>query len=226
MTFAYSDQDAKRITDAVVRQNEFLNSKDCFQEFHVLERLQRIYIAYDLHLRTLAEYVKLQRIPRGLRAHLSPTLFSDNDQYCTKWEAIVNKCSLDLMLLTMEQLQSALPEVKGEADRAEENIRNSFAIPAVSGGMAKLTDHLAKFRAEVEGRKRNKFKRDAEDYKAGNVYRWKSKGYGGSPRNPSTSSISFLDGSQATATSEEESVEGASTKKQPRAYNRRRPKRW
>ncbi|OCT70287.1 hypothetical protein XELAEV_18037209mg [Xenopus laevis] len=228
MTFAYSDQDVKRITDAVRGQNEFLNSKDCFQEFRALERLQPKHTAYDLHLRTLAEYVKLQRIPRGLRAHLSPTLFSDNEEYCTgKWEAIINKCSLDLM-----QLQIALPEVKGETERMEESIQNSFETAVV---------------AEVESRKRNKFQRDAEDYKTGTAYRWRTKGYGKSlndrklmyqpkqrgypersekagqsgsvPGSPaSTSSTSFLDGSQATATSEEENAEGANTtKKQQRS---------
>ncbi|OCT57842.1 hypothetical protein XELAEV_18002932mg [Xenopus laevis] len=233
MTFAYSDQDAKRITDAVQGQNEFLNSKDCFQEFRALERLQRKYTAYDLHLRTLAEY-----------------------EYCTKWEAIINKCSLDLMLLTMEQLQVALPEVKRETEQMEESIRNSFETAVVSGGMTKLSDHIGKFRAEVESRKRNKFQHDAEDYKTGTVYRWKTKGYGQSlksrkpmyqpqqrgyaerrektgqsgsvPGSPaSTSSTSFLDGSQATATLEEENTEGANTtKKQQRSYNRHRPKRW
>ncbi|OCT71476.1 hypothetical protein XELAEV_18034452mg [Xenopus laevis] len=163
MTFAYTDQDAKRITESVSGPNEFLTAKDCIQEFRTLEQLQRKYIAYDLHLRTLAEYVKLQRVPRGLRVQLHPTLFSDKQEYRNKWEAIVNKCSLDLMLLTMEHLQQALPDIKDETSKMEDSIRNAFPLPTVSSGMTKLTDHLARFRTEVESRKRSKFQRDAGD---------------------------------------------------------------
>ncbi|OCT55226.1 hypothetical protein XELAEV_18003749mg [Xenopus laevis] len=93
MTFAYSDLDKSRITEAVGGSTDFLNTKDCKQNFRELENSQRKSVVYDLHLRTLSEYVKINRIPRGLRVHLRPTLFAEDKDFCQKWEAIINKCS-------------------------------------------------------------------------------------------------------------------------------------
>ncbi|OCT78145.1 hypothetical protein XELAEV_18029251mg [Xenopus laevis] len=170
--FAYTDLDKSRITNAVSGTNDFLTSKDCIHEFRQLEGLRRKNIAYDLHLRTLSEYIKTERIPRGLRVNLRPTLFSNDADFCKRWEAIINKCSTDLMLATMEHLQKSIPETRVSADAKEQKIRNSFAGDVVSGGMEKLTEHLDKFRMEVQTRKRQKFQRDAMDYATGSVYRW------------------------------------------------------
>ncbi|OCT80022.1 hypothetical protein XELAEV_18026838mg [Xenopus laevis] len=67
MTFAYSDLDKSRITEALGGSTDFLNAKDCKHKFRELEHSHRKSVAYDLHLRTLSEYGKMNRIPRGLR---------------------------------------------------------------------------------------------------------------------------------------------------------------
>ncbi|OCT65671.1 hypothetical protein XELAEV_18041907mg [Xenopus laevis] len=128
-------------------------------------------------------------------------------------------------------------------------IRNAFPPEDVAEGMTKLTDHLEKFRSEVEARKRTKFQRDASDYTSGRVYRWAYSPYATSPnRRPSrmphaggeerhdqsrstsgSTNSSFLGGSQATGgTSEDDGGAAENTRgKAPRPYrNRRRPKRW
>ncbi|OCT74270.1 hypothetical protein XELAEV_18033230mg, partial [Xenopus laevis] len=219
MSFAYTDMDKIRITEAVSGHSDFLNVKDCKHQFRELERLKHKTISYDLHLRTLSEYVKVQRIPRGLRVCLCPTLFSQEQEFREKWESIINKCSNDLMLLTMERLQKELPELACAADGEMDAIRTSFPADAVTEGTEKLADHLDKFRAEVEVRKRIKFQRDTMDYTTGRVYRWVHSSHSASPnqRPPrmsvprgdersdhshstsasSTSSL-FLGGSQAT----------------------------
>ncbi|OCT56066.1 hypothetical protein XELAEV_18002718mg [Xenopus laevis] len=125
IAFAYTDLDKTRITEAVCGSTEFLNMKDC---------------------KTLAEYMKVNRIPRGLRVCLCPTLFASDKEFCKRWEAIINKCSSDQMLATMEHLQ---------IERKE-----------------KLAHHIQCFRTEVEKRKSTKFQRNANDYSSGRVYRW------------------------------------------------------
>ncbi|OCT96826.1 hypothetical protein XELAEV_18009041mg [Xenopus laevis] len=250
MSFAYTETDRIRITDAVSGQSDFLNTKDCKQQFRELERLKRKTVSYDLHLRTLAEYIKMQRIPRGLRVRLYPTLFAQDKEFCQKWEAIVNKCSNDLILATMEQIQKELPEMERAVETEAELIRNSFPAEAVAEGTSKLTDHLDKFRVEVEARKRSKFQRDAADYASGRVYRWANNMEVQSPpkrssrttrfdgedhhdrsrsTSASTSSSCFLGGSQVIGATPESgvAVEGSTAGKQKRAYRpRRRPKRW
>ncbi|OCT65677.1 hypothetical protein XELAEV_18041913mg [Xenopus laevis] len=252
MTFAYSDLDKSRITEAVGGSTDFLNVKDCKQNFRELENSQRKSVAYDVHLRTLSEYVRINRIPRGLRVHLRPTLFAEDKDFCQRWEAIINKCSLDLMLATMERLQKELPAIQQQIVSQELEMRNSFPPEIVAEGTEKLADHVKKFRSEVEARKRSKFQRDAGDYSTGNVYRWNRPshdGMGGNkrslgtrgghkahpprgysptrPRSDSNSTTSsFLSGSQATdATSEEEGAQGENTEKKrgrQGTYRRRR----
>ncbi|OCT76226.1 hypothetical protein XELAEV_18031428mg [Xenopus laevis] len=142
-------------------------------------------IAYDLHLRTLSKYVRVNRIPRGLRVNLCPTLFASDKEFCTKWEAIINKCSADLMLATMECLLKELPEIQKRIDVEETKIRNVFTPDVVvaegnvfapdvvvAEGNAKLADHIGKFRETTEARKWTKFQRDVADYSTGRVYRW------------------------------------------------------
>lgn len=175
----------------------------------------------------------------------------------------MNKCSFDLMLATMEQLQKTLPEIKAEIEAKEQVIRNSFTGEVVIGGMEKLAEHLENFRKEVESRKRHKFQRDAADYAAGSVYRWSltngrpnmqwnrgreryrghADGEHRTRRSPqedattrarstsasttSTTSLSFLEASQASGPPEGENAEGANIKKATKKgpYRRRR-KQW
>lgn len=59
----------------------------------------------ELHEVTLAEYYNLQMIPRGLRVCLIPTLFTQNDDFKTKFAQIINKCSFDLITLMVQFLQ-------------------------------------------------------------------------------------------------------------------------
>ncbi|OCT82309.1 hypothetical protein XELAEV_18024830mg [Xenopus laevis] len=232
---------------------DFLNTKDCKQNFRELENSQRKSVAYDLDLRTLSEYVKINRIPRGLRVHLRPTLFAEDKDFCQRWEAIINKCSLDLMLATMKCLQKELPAIKQQIATQELEIRNSFPPDIVSEGTDKLADHVRKFRSEVEVRKRSKFQRDAGDYSTGNVYRWNRsvyEGMGGNkrslgtrgghrahpprgnspvrPRSDSNSTTSsFLSGSQATdPASEGEGAQGENTEKKRGRQGTYRRRRW
>ncbi|CAJ0922543.1 unnamed protein product [Ranitomeya imitator] len=76
------------------------------------EREQRRKTALQLHYLTLAEYHKVQRIHRGLRTNLRPTLFQDNPEFCQKFKGILNKCSMDIILLTIEYLQKEISELE------------------------------------------------------------------------------------------------------------------
>ncbi|OCT65860.1 hypothetical protein XELAEV_18042110mg [Xenopus laevis] len=174
MTFAYTNEDVIRITGAVKGNSEFLSQSDIICDLKDLERLQRKKVAWDLHSMTLAEYVKVQRIPRGLRSHLRPTMFGGDEAFRTKWESILNKCSFDLMVALLEQIQKETPSVSALIVEKEQKMRNQYAERELSEGLTKLTDSIAAFRATLEIRKREKFRRDAEDYSAGTIYKWRN----------------------------------------------------
>ncbi|OCT57708.1 hypothetical protein XELAEV_18003167mg [Xenopus laevis] len=116
--------------------------------------------------------MKVNRIPRSLRVRLCPTLFASDKEFWERWETIINKCSSDLMLATMERLQIQLPGIKQQIESEELEIRNAFAPDIVSQGKEKLAHHIQDFCTEVETQKRTKFQRDANDYSSGRVYTW------------------------------------------------------
>ncbi|OCT85621.1 hypothetical protein XELAEV_18023791mg [Xenopus laevis] len=91
MTFTYSEAEATRIVNSITGNREFLIEQDNAGLFRQMEKFNMQKIAYDLHLRTLAEYYKLHRIPRGLRSHLRPIMFMDDANFKIRWEAILNK---------------------------------------------------------------------------------------------------------------------------------------
>ncbi|OCT91919.1 hypothetical protein XELAEV_18014976mg [Xenopus laevis] len=169
MTFAYTDADITRITGLIGQSDNFLNQPDITTDFKELEKMKWKQIAYELHAETLGEYVKIKRIPHGLRSNLRPTMFSKNEQFCQKWEAILNKCSIDLMVAIIEETQ---------------RITQSVA-KCCREGKSKMTAHLQDFRMEVQARKRHKFQRDATDYEEGtrNDYGSNMRRYPQGPRN-------------------------------------------
>ncbi|OCT88577.1 hypothetical protein XELAEV_18017206mg [Xenopus laevis] len=254
MTFAYTDEDITRITGMIGQTDNFLNQPDIMIDFKELEKTKRKFIAYELHAQTLGEYVKCKRIPRGLRSHLRPTMFSNNEQFCNKWEAILNKCSIDLMVAIIEEIHKELPKVSQSGNEMETKLRNQASPQVFTEGKRKLADHLQSFRMELQARKRTKFQRDAADYEEGAVYRWETnrndrggfqgrdpRGFCNKPRemrrirastetsDSQDTSLPFLGGSQSSLTADpEDANEGAAStarNKQHRQYKRRRM-RW
>ncbi|CAJ0954323.1 unnamed protein product [Ranitomeya imitator] len=91
------------------------------------EREQRWLASFDLHSITLAEYYRMSRIPCGLRCQLRPTLFSEKPDYCDRFQKILNKCSLDIILLTIDFLQTANAESEEKLSSIEEKLSTSLS---------------------------------------------------------------------------------------------------
>ncbi|OCT70450.1 hypothetical protein XELAEV_18037371mg [Xenopus laevis] len=223
MTFAYTAADITRITVMIGQTANFLNQPDITIDFKELEKTKQKFIAYELHAQTLGEY--------SLRSHLRPTMFSNNEQFCQKWEAILNKCSIDLMVAIIEEIHKELPKVFAEVKR-------------------KLMDHLQSFRMELQARKRTNFQSDAADYEEGTAYRWETnhnerggfqgrdpRGFRNKPRetrrarastetsDSQDTSLPFFGGSQSSLTADPEDTNegaGSTRNKQQRQYKRRR----
>ncbi|CAJ0963058.1 unnamed protein product [Ranitomeya imitator] len=181
-TFAFDEPAATRILAKVTSSGDFL--KIPAQELRTkdYERERRRLASFDLHSITLAEYHRLSRIPRGLRCHLRPTLFSDKPDYCDKFQNILNKCPLDIILLTVDFLQTAISESEGKIASIEEQLSTLLPAADWSSLKAKTDKVIEEHRKFLQERKRSKFQRDSEDYSQNRVYRW----------NDSASSESFF----------------------------------
>ncbi|CAJ0964531.1 unnamed protein product [Ranitomeya imitator] len=171
-TFSYNAEETTNILARSTFNSDFLKITPREIRGRDLERELRHFINIELHCATLTEYLREQRNPRGLRVPLRPTLFRDCSEYCTKYEHILNKCSFDIITLTIEHLQKAIA-ISSEAIKSIEAQLSSSGTPEELTTLRdQISKNIEKHRRETEERKRIKFNRDTEDYERQQVYRW------------------------------------------------------
>lgn len=90
-----------------------------------LEDLKKRDLRLLWHSITLSEYWRVKRIPRGLRLQKTPS-FGLDDPDLHKWEQILNKCSLDLMLLIIQKTTSERDKTKRKCSRSRRASRRKL----------------------------------------------------------------------------------------------------
>ncbi|KAM4048698.1 uncharacterized protein ACNLHF_008074 [Anomaloglossus baeobatrachus] len=171
-TFSYNTDEVNSILSKVTIPNTFLSVPSEEVRSRDYEKELRRHTALELHCATLAEYHRVQRIPRGLRVSLKPTLFADKPDYCTKFESIINKCSMDIIILTIEFLQKEIEDLGQNISSIEQQLQNTVPSTEWDRIHSKTKENIAEFRRTLQERKRSKFIRDQEDYSKNRVYRW------------------------------------------------------
>ncbi|CAJ0941272.1 unnamed protein product, partial [Ranitomeya imitator] len=154
--------------DDVTSSTQELKNRD-------MERESKKAINLELHTVTIAEYLRVQRIPRGLRVPLQPTFFQDDKEYCFKFEHILSKCSFDLMSLTLAYLQKNLDTVNTQISAIKNQLSSTLPQEDFQEIKSKNQETLRIHRQELEKKKRSKFLRDTEDYLQNRVYQWWDK---------------------------------------------------
>ncbi|OCU00227.1 hypothetical protein XELAEV_18006006mg [Xenopus laevis] len=154
--FAYTEVEAASIATLTRGSQDFLHTAHPEARSRNLKRLTKKAVSLELHGCTLAEYYWLKRIPRGLK----------------KFECILNKCSLDIITLTIEQIQKELLTVSEQVNTLETQITQTASQEEWAETKSQIESIAQKFRLEIETRKRDKFLRDAEDYNSGRVCWW------------------------------------------------------
>ncbi|XP_069828114.1 uncharacterized protein [Dendropsophus ebraccatus] len=168
----YDEQTASTILSQVTTSSDFLRIPSHELRSRHYEKESRRLIAHELHSATLAEYHRSNRIPRGLRSNLRPTLFIEDNEYCEKFQAILDKSSLDIILLTLEFLQKSISTTKEKVRATEEQLSTSLNHEEWETLKTKTQKGLSEYKQTLEHRKREKFHRDAEDYLNNQVYKW------------------------------------------------------
>ncbi|XP_044143779.1 uncharacterized protein LOC122933085 [Bufo gargarizans] len=200
-TLSFADADAERILSQVTSTSEFLNIPTSeFQKRH-WERERRRLTSYELHATTLAEYFKVKRIPRGLRVHLRPTFFPNDPENSRDFEKIINKCSYDLILLTINRIHTAVTELQTQISVTEQQLRDSLTSEEFGKLKESVDTYISTYRRETEEKKRSKFLRDSEDYHLNRVYKWQDPSWHQKPgyrRPPRPGSFTSSSGSEST----------------------------
>ena len=97
----------------------------------------------EAHAAALSDYCRNKIIPRGLRVKKIPGMFPNNDKFKDRWFAILNKCSMDLMILLIETSKSETAQLDKEIKELEDKMRPSFNTSEFSTKKENLDKDIA-----------------------------------------------------------------------------------
>lgn len=173
--FSYSKEEGESIivADTLLGENP-TETHDAKKLFYSLKKASEKDLKLQLHMTTLSDYWREKMIPRGLRIRKFPSFGADDGEFKNKWEAILNKCSLDLMLLLIEEAKKQQAHIQDEMARLKEELSVEYKehqLPFET----EIKEELVKLQREIKQEKLAKFKRDQADYKENKVYRWNTQ---------------------------------------------------
>lgn len=171
-SFSYTDEDTARIFTGTTGSRDFLIESSSPQLTRKLEKSLQQLTSMELHEITLAEYHKSQLIPRGLRVRIVPTLFAQNEDYKKRFTQIINKCSFDLITLTVEFLQLERLSISKEVNALELQLSVLLGHEEFLKTKIVLDEKIKTHRKVIEARKRAKMDQDRDDYSNNRVYNW------------------------------------------------------
>ncbi|CAH2252896.1 Hypothetical predicted protein [Pelobates cultripes] len=142
--------------------------------YNDLIKLKRREVDLDLHGTFISDYYRSKRIPRGFRVRNAPTIGRHNPEFCRKWTGIANKCALDWMLITVEEVRNELVMVKESINKLESTNSSLITASTSAQQMIKLQDEVMRYRNDLIRFKKQKLERVNYDYTHHQVYHWLS----------------------------------------------------
>lgn len=177
-SFFYTEDEGRSIIveDTLLGDDqEPIQTADARKLFFHLQKLSEKELKLQLHIVTLSDYWRKDMIPRGLRLNKYPTFGQDNEEFKNKWEAILNKCSLDLILLLIEEARKQKAVIQSQIEDLKANLIQAETEESRSTFEKKLQEDVEKLSVKLRQVKLAKFKRDLDDYSNGTIYSWGKK---------------------------------------------------
>lgn len=142
------------------------------QQLKQLEFSLRRQLNQRLHASTLVQYHRARRIPRGLRLAIKPMLFrfNQNKEFMERWYSVLNKCSLDLILLLIQELTKVIKEISEEISVLKTDLTERMDSEDWEKALQEINKKLDTYEKELQEGKLRKYKRDTLDYKLNEVY--------------------------------------------------------
>lgn len=149
-----------------------LNLQSLIRELEDTKKAESRYLWHSI---TLSEYWKVKRIPRGLRINKTPSFGLDDATFMKKWEQVLNKCSLDLMLLIIEKTKCEKDKLSKEIDRIETELKTKMDGEKMKEVTSNISTILTTYVKEIRSYKMKKYERDTKDYADGTVFDWQGR---------------------------------------------------
>lgn len=126
-------------------------------QYDLLENLCKKETRMLLHGSVLSHYWQNKRIPRGLRIMKEPTLGQDDPEFHKRWCDILNKCSLDLMLLVIDNQNKRLAMIRQEIADLEAQFKSKFSSVQLKELLEKCDVQINTYKAEMQCKKMDKY---------------------------------------------------------------------
>lgn len=161
----------------------------------------------------LSDNWRREIIPRGLRISKFPSFGKDKPDFKQKWEKILNKCSLDLMLLLIEEAKMQREELNTQIEEAKQKLTQITPDyrEQAEAMERKIQEDIDKLSKTLAQSKLEKIRRDQQDYEGGTVYSWPNPTTRFPQRTRQKRSVSFSLPSSTTASEDEETASGTSS---------------
>ncbi|OCT60453.1 hypothetical protein XELAEV_18046478mg [Xenopus laevis] len=150
----------------------FSDSDNAMELCYELERnmVKEMRLWWDIS--TLQNYLKVGRIPRGLRIKKFPAFSDVSREFVDAWNSTLSTCSNSLMELIIDfhtkkhkLIQDGIKELQSDLLRRDASIEIAEKLDIIKQRVNKLE-------TEVKLTKREKFLRDKKDYEFNRVYDW------------------------------------------------------
>ncbi|XP_013868523.1 uncharacterized protein LOC106520813, partial [Austrofundulus limnaeus] len=169
-TFVFSKEEGQNI---IVTETFLTNSvtqpDDVRHTIFELKKLREKDLKLQMHIVSLSDYWREGIIPRGLRINKFPSFMTNDSDFKKKWEAILNKCSQDLILLLIQQAKAEkannmelITAFQTSLQQADTNTGAPF-LERISAGLKQLEEETRTIKAR-------KMRRDQHDHEQGNVH--------------------------------------------------------
>lgn len=171
--FSYTREQGKDIiVDGSLLDDITFSEPDMEKAYSELTKLTKKDIGLEWKIVNLSDYWRKKLIPRGLRIKTMPPFSTEDTEFRSKWEAILNKCSLDLILLTIEHDKKEKEEVEAKLSEIQSQISKMPDEQKKDPFQSKHAQDIESHTNKVKKEKIQAFKRNQTDYEEGKVYNW------------------------------------------------------
>lgn len=168
----FNTNEVERITSGMPSIHDDSENENTDIDWDYLIYLKKKQTKMFLHATALTDYVREEKIPRGLRIQKAPGLFQDDDLFKSRWAAVLNQCSRDLMLLIIDRTKEEVEKIKKETTTLQENFKTQVTDNIFNKKLEELEKSVKEFELKTKEIKVKKFRRDRKDYAQGRVHLW------------------------------------------------------
>ncbi|OCT76223.1 hypothetical protein XELAEV_18031425mg [Xenopus laevis] len=124
---------------------------------------------------TLQNYIKIKRVPRGLRIKKFPAFEVQDKDLMTEWYEALTDSSLKLMGILVTKYQTQQGRLEVEISQLEVTLNAYKDTPDYDKMNKRIVDDLSILERKIMDTKQKKFLRDKADYEQESVFSWGMK---------------------------------------------------